>query len=444
MPFQFCLGIDVSKAKLDAVLYAPEAHTAPQRSYRQVANTSAGAGALCQWARDLTGCEPGELRVILEATSAYHLVAASTAYEQGCQVVVVNPRRARQYAKALGRLTKNDRVDAEVLARFGVHVRAHCWAPPPPAIHELWALLSRRATLEDLARREESRLTLTDLKCSPSAVCASLADSVRFCALASERMTQELEALFRREPELSSDRQLLLSIPGVGPDAANVLLCLLRGHDFRSPREAAAFCGVTPVHRHSGTRTTSGGHVSRERNRVFRAALRMPALSARRGNPQLQTVYDALIARGKHRRQAFVAIVHRLVRIAFGVLKHRRPYDPLWTSRTVPDSAPGVIPLKRLRRKNTRRLARLQSDLPDKDQVQDASAGRRPMQRARWPKRRWTAEEVRLLHEEAGRLPVQHLALRLQRTADAVQLKINAEGLSSLPRGTPPAQAADA
>src|SRR5689334_22619104 len=86
----FCLGIDVAKAKLDGVLCGSGTQ-GMGRHYRQVANTSEGAEQLCRWARELAGCAPHELRVLMEATSAYHLAAADAAWRAGCEVVVVNP-----------------------------------------------------------------------------------------------------------------------------------------------------------------------------------------------------------------------------------------------------------------------------------------------------------------------------------------------------------------
>jgi hypothetical protein len=128
--------------------------------------------------------------------------------------------------------------------------------------------------------------------------------------------------------------------------------------------------------------------------------------------------------------------VHRLVRIAFGVLKHQKPYDPLWSSRT-PQERECLVPAlatKRLRRKNARRLARMPSEEGAAGSSGDAAEAARQRRAEIFPRRRWSAADVELLHAEAGRTPVQQLAARLGRTHDAVQLKINAEGLSALPR----------
>ena len=364
------LGIDVSRDRLDAVLRwidpSPEANAAGARrplGSRKVYNSSQGIGALLSWSVSRARCDLGELRVVAEATAGYHLQLARIAHARGCDVVIANPRRVHQYGRAIGRLTKSDLVDADTLARFGALEPRFHWQPPPPAIQELDALIRRRQALHRAARREEARLQMTPPEDSrrPPLIGRSIDSAIRFHADAIEEITTGLDALFQRFPQLARERQLLLSIPGVGDETANVLLYLLRSKAFTCAREPAALCGLVPIHHHSGTDCDSPGRTSTQYDRRYRAALHLPTRVAIRHNPQLRALYERQLAAGKNFRQATLAVMHKLVRIAFGVLRNQKTYVASWEQLTASERT--NLPLVYVRKKrvqtNARRLTRL-------------------------------------------------------------------------------------
>jgi transposase len=368
-PVRAVLGVDVSKARLDVVLRQVEEtpqdsadHRKPLGS-RKVVNSKWGIVSLLEWSIARAKCALSELRVVAEPTARYHLLLAHTAHQQGCDVVIANPRRTHQFGRAIGRLTKSDLVDADTLARFGMIEPRFHWAPPPPEIDELIALTQRRQDLHRAARREEARVRLQQEGHGrhPPAVDQSIESAVRFHAAAIEEITAELTALFQRSPRLAHDRQLLLSIPGIGDETANIFLCLLRSRNFTSAREAAALCGVVPVHHHSGADSERPGRVSPLCHRAFRAALYMPARSAIRCDSPFRILYERHLAAGKNYRQARVAVMHKLVRTAFGVLRNQKSYVASWQQLTPPERAslPVVHARKGPVQNNARRVARL-------------------------------------------------------------------------------------
>jgi transposase len=409
-----CLGIDVSKAKLDGAVELAGASAPGKGPHKIVPNTPGGAIELCAWAKELSNCEPSSLLVVMEVTAGYHVLAATTAHELGHQVAMASPGRARPFARALGRLTKSDKVDAQMLARLGLQVPLHPWHPPPPAVNELYALLSRRGKLDEQVRRDEASLEPLERKGCPAAVRASIDESIRFNLEASHRLAQAIEALFERELALKRDRDLLMSIPSIGVESASYLIWLLRSRTFSSAREVAALCGVVPIHRRSGTDASSGGRISKASQRLIRVLLHMPALNASTNNPQMKALYERMIANGKHHNQAIIAVIRRLVHIAFGVLKHQKPYHSSWTTLTLEQRAelPDTVKIKRARSKIDRRRTKLHRAL-------GLPVHGRP----------WTESEFSTLREQLGQSSLTQISQLLGRTPASIRMKLRTERL---------------
>ncbi|MES1942049.1 transposase IS116/IS110/IS902 family protein, partial [Salinisphaera sp. T5B8] len=133
---------------------------------------------------------------------------------------------------------------------------------------------------------------------------------------------------FDQHPDLKRDKALLASIPGIGQTSARHLLCLLADRDFTSARQAAAFAGLAVVHFESGSSVRGRPHLSKQGSSKLRAVLYMAAVAALRHNRALKMFYDRLRQRGKPALSALGAVMRKLVHIAFGVFKHKTPYDP--------------------------------------------------------------------------------------------------------------------
>ena len=133
-----------------------------------------GVAKLLVWAAHKSGVAPAALGVTLEATGVYHELAAEQFHDAGCRVVVVNPKRAHDFARGIGILTKTDRVDARALARYGTQEGLSQWMPPAPEIRALRALRARLAAVEGDLRRELNRQEKIQVSAAPGAVHDSL------------------------------------------------------------------------------------------------------------------------------------------------------------------------------------------------------------------------------------------------------------------------------
>ncbi|HSW13611.1 MAG TPA: IS110 family transposase [Solimonas sp.] len=324
------LGIDVAKAKLDAALWI----AATRKWYAcKVDNDGAGIHKLLTWMAAKSGRPVGDICVVLEATGVYHEAAAQALHDAGCKVVIANPKRARDFAKGLGLLSKTDTIDARALARYGELGEAQAWQPPPPEVRMLRALLARLAAVEEDLRREENRWEKAQISDTPEIVRDSLQRSLETLHLERKRLRRAIDDHHDQHPGLKAERELLMTIPAVGKASADQLLCLLRGRTLGSARQAAALSGLVPVEYTSGTSVRGRPRLSKQGNPKLRAVLYMASIVALKHNPELRAIYDRLVASGKVKMAALGALMRHIVHIAFGMLKHQQPYNPKLVSK---------------------------------------------------------------------------------------------------------------
>jgi transposase len=319
------VGCDVSKATLDAAWY-DEARQRWQQ-HAPFANNGRGWRALLAWLEKSTGQSRRTLTLVLEATGVYHLPLAQFAWRQGLRVIVTNPGRAAENARSHNRLHKSDPLDARGLGQYGRELdNPHAYVPDTPEISRLKALLSRRRQLDRDLQRERNRLEKCPYLPESAALADSLRRGIRERQREQRRIQAEIEALLLGHTELNHLHRLLCSIPGVGPLTSQWLLPLLYRQQFASARQLAAFLGLTPIHKSSGTSLRQRGRLSGRGNPSLRSRLYLPAVSAITHNPDLKAFYGRLIRRGKTPKQALTAVMRKLVHVAYGVVKNDEPY----------------------------------------------------------------------------------------------------------------------
>jgi transposase len=299
------VGIDVSKASLDCVLLQPDDTVVAQ----QFANSPRGHTQLISW----VGAQQPAL-LVTEATGGYESAVVAALATAELPIAVVNPRQARDFAKALGVLAKTDRVDAAVLARFAQRIRPAVRPPKVDELIALEALLVRRRQLVDMLTAEQHRFGL-----ARGAIARRIGQHVRWLDRQIGAADDDLNGMIERSSLMQRKLDVLTSVPGVGRVTAISLLAQLPELGVLNEKQISALVGVCPFNRDSGTlrgkRTIWGG-----RARV-RAALYMAALVASRHNPVLRAFYQRLLAAGKAKKLALVACMHKLLLILNALLK---------------------------------------------------------------------------------------------------------------------------
>lgn len=308
------LGIDISKDNFDAGLLDPAAKKPRHKAFP---NTQAGFERLREW---LGNANP---HTCLEATGIYGEALARFLHESGHTVSVVNPARIKAFGQTQISRTKTDKADALLIARFCLMHQPQEWTPPAPERSELQALVRRLESLTEMRQMERNRL---DASLSAS-VQQSLQEHITYLDAEIEKTEQCIRDLLDQDADLRQQRDLLVSVPGIGQATAAVLLAELGDvSQFTGARQVAAFAGLVPRLRQSGK---SLGHVrlSKVGTGRLRRALYFPALSALRFNPALKDMKTRLLAGGKSKMLIVGAAMRKLLCIAFGVLKSGKPFD---------------------------------------------------------------------------------------------------------------------
>jgi transposase len=302
-------GIDVSKSTLDVALL-------PEGEVLQVGNEAEGIAELVKRLK-----AAGLDLVVMEATGGYETAVASALVAAGLRVAVVNPRQVRDFAKATGRLAKTDRIDAQVIAAFGVAVEPHILQLPDKQAQELDGLLVRRAQLVAMRVQERNRLGLSE-----GAARKQIKLHIAWLDKAIEKLDIDITAGLRSSPAWRAKDELYQSVKGVGPVTSSTMIIALPELGRIDRRAISALVGVAPFNRDSGTmrgrRCIYGG-----RGRI-RQVLYMAATSAIKHNPVIKTFYERLTSRGKPHKVAMVACMRKMLTILNAMARDGTPWTP--------------------------------------------------------------------------------------------------------------------
>ena len=317
------LGLDVAKAKADVCLLGADGRVF-EGSF---ANSRAGYAGLLEWLE--ARAPKGLLQAGLESTGPYSRPWCELLHAAGRPVSLLNPARPRAYAQACGQRNKTDRVDARLLAQFVADQKPALWTPPDPARQELKELVRRREDLLALRQAEKNRVESARAK----SVRDSLARSIKSLDREISQIEAELDSLAARCPALQKEEKLLRSIKGIGKITARKIMAELpEVSRFQSAREAAAYAGLSPRRHESGASVHKRGKLSKVGNADLRKALYLPAITAIKHNEVIKAFAARLRANGKPEMVIIAAAMRKLLHIAFGVLKHQKPFDPAYAN----------------------------------------------------------------------------------------------------------------
>lgn len=310
------VGIDVSKATLDVGFH-------PSKKTRQVANDDVGIEVLV---RELVADKP--VIVVMEATGGFEEQLAWALASAGVPVAVVNPRQVRDFAKAIGRLAKTDKIDALVLAHFGEAAQLKPTPLTNELTRELEAHVARRRQLVDMLTAERNRLPR-----AKGRVKKDIEAHVDWLRKRLKDVDQDLGRLIRQSPAWREREELVRSVPGVGPVVSRTLLAELPELGTLSRGQLTALVGLAPFNCDSGQmrgkRRIWGGRAS------VRVALYMAALVGTRYNPVLKAMYGRLVALGKPKKVAVVACARKLLHILAAMVRGKKPWTQALAAQSV-------------------------------------------------------------------------------------------------------------
>jgi len=315
------LGIDIAKASFQAALL----HNGKLHHHR-FDNSAQGFAQLQTW---LVKHRCKRLHAGMEATASYGDELALFLYLAGHTVSIVNPARIKGFAQSQLQRNKTDQLDATLIARFCQQQAPEAWTPPPAEIQQLRALMRRLAALQEMRQQEVNRLEQAGnqalIRESLEKIIATLDGEIA-------RLRQLIKDHIDQHPDLKRDRELLMSIPGIGETTAAWLLSEVQVAAYSSARQVAAHAGLTPRHHESGTSVHGPTRLSKTGNARLRRALYLPAVVAKRYNPIIRAFCQRLEKRGKRPMEIVGAAMRKLLHIVYGVLKSGKAFDPSFAS----------------------------------------------------------------------------------------------------------------
>lgn len=316
------VGIDVAKRKVDVALLA-----AGKIKNKTFPNNVSGHKQLDHWLQE-RGVQPADTHLCLEATGPYSDAIATALADAGWPVSVVNPARVTGFAQSELARNKTDQADAALLARFCAAMRPDRWTPPSKSLRTLRAWADRLQALKDNHQQELNRLEAAQAS-GQTEVMVNVQKHVDWLTREIQALQGNIDDHIDGHPELKRDAQLLQSIPGLGATTvAKVLAYAGDVRRFDNAKALAAFAGVTPRQRLSGSSVKGRTRMSRSGHADLRKALYMPGLVARRYNPVLRTFADRLQANGMAPKAVIGAVMRKLTHMIYGVIKSGQPFNP--------------------------------------------------------------------------------------------------------------------
>jgi transposase len=313
------LGIDVSKKDLSLALIL-------NGSYKKlkISNDCKGFQALTAW---LKKEKVDQVKACMEATGSYGEGIADYLYEQCHEVHVVNPACIKAFAKSKLNRHKTDEVDSFLIAEYASKNELRLYYPRNPIFKELKSLYRCSQNLKQQLSQVTNFLENQDRL--PKSVSAVYQKLKTYLENQIESVSVAIEALFEKEEALKQDYENLQTIPGIGQTTAIAILAETPPlSDLENARQLAAYAGLTPSQRTSGTSLKAKSRLSKMGSPALRKALYFPAIVGKRYNPLLKSMAAALKQKGKHTMVIIGALMRKILHIIFGILKHKTPFNP--------------------------------------------------------------------------------------------------------------------
>lgn len=301
------IGIDVSKATLDVYIR-------PMGKAFQVANTEIEIANLVKRLQsyDLN-------LIVLEATGGLETELVIQLQAALLPVALINPRQGRDFAKATGKLAKTDAIDAQILAHFGEAMKPQVLAIGSEAARQLGELISRRRQLVEMSTAEKNRRDRARGK-----ALADIEAHIDYLDKRLQQLNQEIDELTQNNQQWIDKVNLLKTTPGIGQVISTTLVSDLPELGQLTAKQISRLVGVAPINhdsgQHKGKRMINGGRAH------VRAILYMGAVVAMRHNPVIKAFYQRLVERGKPKKLAITACVHKILVILNAMVRDHLPW----------------------------------------------------------------------------------------------------------------------
>lgn len=322
MKQRHCVGVDVGAKELVASID----RGGERESGVPFTNDAAGHKKLIRWAAK----QAASVRIVLESTGVYGLDLAFALHRDSrIEVMVANPRAISAFAKASLKRSKTDALDADTILEFGLRMPFVAWLPPAPSVLELRALSRRIEALSKTVTQEKNRLHASDQSEELSEfVKQDILELVELLESRIDRLRKQALVVIEQSAELARAFGHITSVKGIADAAGIQLLAELSTlPKDMTTRQWVAHAGLDPRQHQSGTSVYKPARISKTGNAHLRRALFLPAMVAVRWEPNVKAFYEKLLAKGKTKMQALVAVMRKLLHAIHGMLRRDQDFD---------------------------------------------------------------------------------------------------------------------
>jgi transposase len=316
---QAVLGIDISKQDLSLTLLVKDSY-----KKKKILNTPQGFKELTKW---LHTYNIDQVKACMEATGSYGEKIADYLYEKGHQVHVVNPACIKSFAQSKLSRHKTDEIDSLLIAEYASKNDLRLYQPKSPLSKELRALYRCLQNLKN--QQTQTNNFLENKELLPKSVRKIYQNITTHIESQIKTVHLLIDKLLVADENLKQDCENLQTIPGIGLTTAVAILAEIPDISaLDNARQLAAYAGLTPRHRTSGTSVKGKSRLSKIGSAALRKALYFPAIVAKNHNSQLIEFAKRLENKRKHSMVIIAAIMRKLLHICFGILKHKTPFNP--------------------------------------------------------------------------------------------------------------------
>ena len=320
------IGFDVSKSTVDAALF-----DGIRTEHFQVENSEEGFKMVLEKAG---GYALEDIMVTMEATGVYHHRCASFFDSRGFFVSVVNPLIIKRYTDMRMSRVKTDKADAKQIARYGWSQQAYRYKAPSEKCQKIRAFLKVIEGLKREKTQHRNRLEALAQFASDMSEIAAVHHSIIQNLDAQIRQAEQRIQILAQEEHPEKYAQLQ-TIPGVGKRVAGAVIGYFGSMgDFETAKQLVCFIGSNPSPKESGSSVKGRGSISRKGNSYLRKLFFLAALSACKWNRSCKDLYERLVAKGKAKKVALIAVANKLIRQVFAVTKYSRGYDPEFCAKS--------------------------------------------------------------------------------------------------------------
>ena len=314
------LGIDVSKKELMLALLLDDNSI----HKKKFSNDQQGFKEILKW---LKSRKIEQVKACMEATGDYGTKLADFLYDKGHEVNIINPACIKAFGNSKLVRTKTDEIDAVIIAEYGKKSNLVPYKPKSPELKELKYLYR---CLNDLKKQNVEVINHLENKDSlPKSVCNLWKRLSKNLQKEIKIVETGIEELLAKHSDIKQQYEKLQTIPGIAKTTAIAILAESPDlSQFANARQYAAYAGLVPKHRSSGSSVRGKARLSKLGSSKLRKAVYFPAIVAKNHNPIMQAFSAKLKRKGKHTMVIIGAIMRKLLHIIFGVLKHNKSFEP--------------------------------------------------------------------------------------------------------------------